>query len=80
MIRLERMTVLPSYQGKGVGTASLSNALEDADKLGLVCILGTQETRNVTFYSRLGFKVVDESHCPVGDGFKNWMMIREPNK
>ena len=37
MIRLERMTVLPSYQGKGVGTASLNNALEDADKVW--CIL-----------------------------------------
>ena len=80
MIRLERMTVLPSCQGKGVGTASLTKALEDADKLGLACILGTQETRNVTFYSRLGFKIVDESHCPVGNGFKNWMMIREPKK
>ena len=80
IIRLERMTVLPSYQGKGVGTASLSKALEDADKMGLACILATQETRNVRFYRRLGFKVVDESHCPVGDGFKNWVMIREPNE
>ena len=78
MIRLERMTVLPSYQGKGVGTASLREALTEADKLGLPCILGTQESRNVTFYGRLGFKIVDECHCPVGNGYKNWMMIREP--
>ena len=40
-----------------MGTASLSKALEDADKMGLACILGTQETRNVTFYSRLGLKL-----------------------
>ena len=72
MIRVERMTVLPSYQGKGVGSHALRAALRESDELGIPCILGTQEERNVTFYSRLGFEVVDESHCPIGRGYTNW--------
>lgn len=77
MIRLERMTVLPEYQGKGVGSFALKAALEEADALGLACILATQERRNVIFYTRLGFKVVDESQVPIGEGYENWFMIRE---
>ena len=80
MIRLERMTVLPEYQGKGVGTFALSKALQEADELGMPCILGTQERRNVVFYSRLGFKVVDEAKVPIGNGYTNWIMIREPKR
>ena len=78
MIRLERMTVLPGYQGKGIGTYALSSALEEADEEGLSVILGTQEKRNVKFYKRLGFKVVDECHVNIGKGYVNWTMVREP--
>ena len=78
MIRLERMTVLPGYQGQGVGTFALSAALREADAQGRACILATQERRNVVFYSRLGFIVVDESVVPIGDSYMNWIMIREP--
>ena len=78
LIKLERMTVLPSHQGKGVGSFSLGAALKEADELGFYCMLTTQERQNVTFYSRLGFNVVDESKCPVGEGYLNWVMIREP--
>jgi GNAT superfamily N-acetyltransferase len=78
MIRLERMTVLPTYQGKGVGSSALGKAIREADQLGHPCILATQERINVTFYKRLGFQVVDESCVPIGQGYTNWMMIREP--
>jgi len=78
MVRLNRMTVLPEYQGKGVGTHALSSALEEADQEGLSVVLATQERRNVVFYKRLGFKVVDESHVDIGKGYTNWMMLREP--
>ena len=30
------------------------------------------------FYQRLGFKVADESMCPVGEGYTSWTMVREP--
>jgi hypothetical protein len=33
----------------------------------------------VRFYEKLGFVVVDDCTCPVGPGYRNWTMIREPN-
>ena len=79
LIRLERMAVLPEYQGKGVGSFALSAALREADVSGLACILGTQENRNVIFYKRLGFEIVDESMVSIdGSSYTNWFMIREP--
>ena len=77
MIRLERMTVLPAFQGQGIGSSSLGKALKEADDLGLPCILGTQEEQNVRFYQKLGFEVVDKSLVPIGNGYTNWMMVRE---
>ena len=77
-IRLERVVVLPSCQGRGVGTRMLRVALEEADRLNLPVVLATQEERNVTFYKRLGFKVMDLSACEHG-GYKNWTMMREPS-
>jgi GNAT superfamily N-acetyltransferase len=82
MVRLERMTVLPKHQGKGMGSQALKTALDEADSNGVAVFLATQEERNVVFYSRLGFEVADESffepgspHTPI----KNWFMIREPS-
>jgi GNAT superfamily N-acetyltransferase len=77
--RFERVTVLPARQGQGVGTAALRVALQEADDLGLAVYLCTQEERNVRFYRRLGFEVVADEHCPLGDegGFRNWLLLRE---
>ena len=55
---LERMVVAPSYQGTGVGSRCLHAALSENAKQGYGVYLTTQEERNVTFYSRLGFKEV----------------------
>lgn len=79
MLLLERMTVLRSYQGQGVGSRALGKALKDADAAGLPCVLSTQLARNVTFYKRAGFHVVDESVVPEElGGYRNWIMMREP--
>ena len=76
--RLERVTVLPSRQGRGVGSAALRAALRKTDALGLAVFLATQEERNVRFYKRLGFAVIADTVCPIGAGYRNWMMLREP--
>ena len=39
-------------------------------------MLETQDSRNVAFYERLGFAVVDEDTCPIG-GYHTWSMLRE---
>jgi len=76
--RLERVTVLPARQGRGVGSRALREVADEADAEGLAIVLYTQDARNVTFYSRLGFEVIAERDSPVGGGYRNWMMLREP--
>jgi len=78
--RLERVTVLPARQGQGIGSAALRVALQEADNLGLAVYLCTQEERNVRFYRRLGFEVIADEQCPLGDdgNFRNWMLLRDP--
>ena len=39
-------------------------------------MLETQDARNVAFYERLGFAVVDEDTCPIGE-YHTWSMLRE---
>ena len=76
--KFERVTVLPVLQGKGIGTRALLAALRETDARGLAVFLETQVERNVRFYSRLGFAVVSDDTCPVGGGYRSWMMLREP--
>lgn len=53
-LELQRMVISPKYQGKGLGSKLLGEALKEvADKQGLPVVLGTQLDKNVTFYSRL---------------------------
>jgi len=77
-LQLERMTVLPSFQGKGIGSWSLKRALKEAKQRDLPVFLATQEERNVRFYSKLGFKVLTEEAFPSSSAFRNWFMLWEP--
>jgi ribosomal protein S18 acetylase RimI-like enzyme len=78
---LERMTVRPDFQGRGVGTACVRHAAEEAAARGVALRLSTQETRNVALYGRLGFRVVFERDYVAEDpefSFHAWFMeLRE---
>lgn len=51
---VQRMVVTPSKQGQGIGSRCLKKALEEvADREQLPVVLGTQDPRNVIYYSRL---------------------------
>jgi GNAT superfamily N-acetyltransferase len=79
--RLERMVVHPSWQGKGVGSRILGNAIAEATSKGYGVKLSTQEALNVTFYSRLGFAVVGEPEpyfASLGKAYTNYEMAIEP--
>lgn len=87
-ITLERMTVLPEYQGKGIGSAALQHVLQDeTDSQNgspkRLVRLATQEQRNVRFYERLGFQTVAERNL-VQDrsdtGYRSWFMVKELSK
>ena len=64
-------------QGKGVGTALLRPVLEHCDAEGIPCYLESSKERNVPFYRRHGFEVVEEVSLP-DDGPMLWTMWREP--
>mmetsp|Transcript_12661 Transcript_12661/g.24724 ORF Transcript_12661/g.24724 Transcript_12661/m.24724 type:complete len:241 (-) Transcript_12661:79-801(-) len=78
-LQLERMTVLPAFQGQGIGSRSLKVVLEEEAKARkLPVFLATQEERNVRFYGKLGFKVAKEQAFPSSSEFRNWFMLWEP--
>jgi len=64
-------------QGKGVGGALMRPVLEHCDAEGLPCYLESSKERNVPFYRRHGFEVVQEVPLP-GGGPLIWTMWREP--
>lgn len=63
---LERMVVLPEYQGKGVGTHCLGQGLREVLERGFGVYLNTQSEDNVKFYRRLGFEVISVSDSGIG--------------
>ena len=74
-VYLERMIISPKLQGQGVGTKHLAAALDKVAASGRVCVLATQEARNVVFYERLGFRIVDDQLCDLCKT-RSWYMER----
>jgi ribosomal protein S18 acetylase RimI-like enzyme len=53
--------VLPSHQGKGIGTKLLSRFCQEVDACLSPAYLETDTDKNVRFYERFGFEVVKET-------------------
>lgn len=67
----------PDLQGRGLGSAAIGPGLAFADAEGLPAFLESSKERNLDFYARFGFRVMDELHLPAG-GPPVWPMWREP--
>ena len=67
--------VLPSYQGKGIGTKLLSRFCQEVDACLSPAYLETDSDKNVRFYERFGFEVVKETEI---FDVKNRYMWRPP--
>ena len=67
--------VLPSHQGKGIGTKLLSRFCQEVDAFLSPAYLETDTDKNVRFYERFGFEVVKETEI---FDVKNRYMWRPP--
>lgn len=67
----------PAHQGRGVGSQLLTEVLPRADASGLPVYLETDKERNLAFYARHRFELVDTLH-PAADGPPTWTMWRDP--
>jgi ribosomal protein S18 acetylase RimI-like enzyme len=67
--------VLPSHQGKGIGTKLLSRFCKEVDACLAPAYLETDTDKNVRFYERFDFRVVEETEI---FNVKNRYMWRHP--
>jgi GNAT superfamily N-acetyltransferase len=74
---LDMVGVDPPHQGRGIGAAVISSGLERSRETGIPAFLQTGNPRNVPYYERFGFRVVDEGDAPEGVP-PVWFMRREP--
>jgi GNAT superfamily N-acetyltransferase len=68
--------VNPELQGTGVGSRLIRPGLDLCDREGLPAYLETGRERNLAFYGRHGFRVLDELHLPAGPPV--WFLWRDP--
>jgi GNAT superfamily N-acetyltransferase len=66
----------PDAQGRGFGSAAIAPGLAFADAEGLPAYLESSKERNLDFYARFGFRVMEELRLP-GGGPPIWPMWRE---
>lgn len=74
---LDHLGVDPSRQGEGTGAALIEFGLERARADGTAAFLETGNPRNLAYYERFGFRVMEEGDAPLG-GPHIWFMRCEP--
>ena len=68
--------ILPEFQGKGLGMELVNRVLKKTDSLQIQTFLETFTPRNMNFYERLGFRVLDSFYEP-NTGSDYWLMARD---
>lgn len=66
----------PTAQGRGLGSAVLSGVLEQCDRDGVGAYLESSKERNIDFYARHGFRVLEPIRMLRGPTM--WKMWRDP--
>lgn len=65
--------VPPAFQGSGIGTALMQHFCREVDARGAAAYLETDQSKNVRFYRKFGFQVIDEADI---FDVKNYFMWR----
>lgn len=73
---LQTLSIEPSAQRQGFGTALMEPGLERADADGVGVYLETQRHSNIPYYNRFGFELTDE--ISLHDSPPLWLMWRRP--
>ena len=73
---LQSLGVDPEFQGRGYGSSLLISQLQKIDEQGLPVYLETSTEKNVRFYQKFGFEVVEEIIIP-GTQVPEWFMLRK---
>jgi GNAT superfamily N-acetyltransferase len=68
--------VEPAHQGRGLGSVLMAPNLARFRAAGIPCYLDTGMIRNVRFYERHGFRVLEESDLP-DSALHIWAMRRD---
>jgi len=66
----------PHAQGRGLGSAVLRAVLRQCDNDGVAAYLESSKERNIDFYARHGFRVLEELRLLRGPSM--WKMWRDP--
>jgi len=74
---LSQIGVVPSHQGRGLGSALLRSTLARIDAEQGCCYLETTKQANVRFYQQHGFRVVGDGETYAG-GPHVWGSLRAP--
>lgn len=75
---LEFLAVVPTAQGRGVGSELVEYRLSWADARGIPTYLETFKESNLTFYSRFGFEAVVQFNAPMN--VVGWGLLRQPRR
>ncbi len=73
---LQTLSVDPSSQRSGYGTALMQPGLDRADAERMPCYLETQRESNIPYYNRFGFELTEE--ISLHDSPPLWLMWRDP--
>ena len=74
---LATLGVDPAHQGRGYGTKLLEAVLTRTDEAGMPTYLETDKERNLGYYARHRFTLMD-TVVPTASGPPTWTMWREP--
>merc|ERR1719223_1054955 len=74
-----------AVQGKGLGSKLIQVGIERAEKAGVACYLESSNIKNIPFYERHGFKILEvlypfEDKASGEKGPPATLMIRQPQK
>jgi ribosomal protein S18 acetylase RimI-like enzyme len=75
---LAALGVDPAHQGRGLGGRLLDQVLADVDAEAMPAYLETDKERNLAFYARYRFELVDTLHPDGEDAPPTWTMWRAP--